>query len=76
LTPELTVDGQKFTLIDTAGIRRKGKTTEMAEKLSGELWRAKSLERADVAILLIDATEGFANTTRTSPVTRSIRAAR
>ena len=30
----LTVDGQHFLLIDTAGIRRKGKTTEMAEKLS------------------------------------------
>ncbi|CAA9379477.1 MAG: GTP-binding protein EngA [uncultured Pyrinomonadaceae bacterium] len=57
---ELTVDGQKFTLIDTAGIRRKGKTTEMAEKLSVIMAR-KSLERADVAILLIDAIEGFAN---------------
>ena len=58
---ELTVDGQKFLLIDTAGIRRKGKTTEMAEKLSVIMAR-KSLERADVAILLIDAVEGFANT--------------
>jgi GTP-binding protein len=57
---ELTVDGQKFTLIDTAGIRRKGKTNEMAEKLSVIMAR-KSLERADVAILLIDAIEGFAN---------------
>lgn len=53
----LTVDGQKFLLIDTAGIRRKGKTTEMAEKLSVIMAR-KSLERADVAIILIDATEG------------------
>jgi GTP-binding protein len=58
---ELTVDGQKFTLIDTAGIRRKGKTTEMSEKLSIIMAR-KALERADVAILLIDAIEGFANT--------------
>ncbi len=57
---ELTVDGQKFVLIDTAGIRRKGKTTEMAEKLSVIMAR-KSLERADVAILVMDATEGFAN---------------
>lgn len=57
---ELTVDGQKFLLIDTAGIRRKGKTTEMAEKLSVIMAR-KALERADVAILIIDATEGFAN---------------
>lgn len=53
----LTVDGQNFTLIDTAGIRRKGKTTAMAEKLSVVMAR-KSLERADVAVLLIDAVEG------------------
>lgn len=56
----LTVNGQKFTLIDTAGIRRKGKTTEMAEKLSVVMAR-KSLERADVAIMVIDAIEGVTN---------------
>lgn len=56
----LTVDGQDYTLIDTAGIRRKGKTTEMAEKLSVIMAR-KSLERADVAILVIDAVEGVTN---------------
>lgn len=55
----LMVDGQDFTLIDTAGIRRKGKTTEMAEKMSVIMAR-KSLERADVAILVIDAVEGVA----------------
>ncbi len=53
----LNVDGQAFRLIDTAGIRRKGKTNEMAEKLSVVMAR-KSLERADVAIVLIDAEEG------------------
>ncbi|MDQ3635549.1 MAG: ribosome biogenesis GTPase Der [Acidobacteriota bacterium] len=57
---ELEVDGQKFLLIDTAGIRRKGKTTEMAEKLSVIMAR-KALERADVAILVIDAEEGVTN---------------
>jgi GTP-binding protein len=51
-TPE-----QKYRLIDTAGIRRKGKTDEMAEKLSVIMAR-KSLERADVAIVLVDAVEG------------------
>lgn len=56
----LEVDGQKFTLIDTAGIRRKGKTTEMAEKLSVIMAR-KSLERADVALMVIDAVEGVTN---------------
>lgn len=53
----LEVDGKKFTIIDTAGIRRKGKTTEMAEKLSVVMAR-KALERADVAVMVIDAIEG------------------
>ncbi|HEY2866339.1 MAG TPA: ribosome biogenesis GTPase Der [Pyrinomonadaceae bacterium] len=54
---ELTSEGERFLLIDTAGIRRKGKTSEMAEKLSVIMAR-KSLERADVAVLVIDAIEG------------------
>ncbi len=44
-------------LIDTAGIRRKGKTKLMAEKLSVVMAR-RHLEMADVALLVIDATEG------------------
>ena len=51
-----TKDG-RLRLIDTAGIRRKGKTDEMAEKLSVVMAR-KSLDRADVAIVVIDAVEG------------------
>ena len=47
----------RFRLIDTAGIRRKGKTEEMAEKLSVVMAR-RSLERADVAVVVVDATEG------------------
>jgi GTP-binding protein len=54
---ELTVDGTDYLLIDTAGIRRKGKTAEMAEKLSVIMAR-KALERADVAIMIVDAVEG------------------
>ncbi|HEU4597112.1 MAG TPA: ribosome biogenesis GTPase Der [Pyrinomonadaceae bacterium] len=50
-------EGHAFRLIDTAGIRRKGKTEEMAEKLSVIMAR-RSLERADVAVVLIDAVEG------------------
>jgi len=50
-------DGQLFRFIDTAGIRRKGKTRLMAEKLSVVMAR-KHLEAADIALLLIDATEG------------------
>ena len=53
----LETSGRKFRLIDTAGIRRKGKTELMAEKLSVVMAR-KSLERADVAVVMIDAVEG------------------
>ena len=50
-------NGKRFRFIDTAGIRRKGKTHLMAEKLSVVMAR-KHLEAADVALLVIDATEG------------------
>jgi GTP-binding protein len=52
-------DGHKFRFIDTAGIRRKGKTKLMAEKLSVIMSR-KHLEAADVSLLVLDATEGVA----------------
>jgi GTP-binding protein len=48
---------QDLRIIDTAGIRRKGKTHLMAEKLSVVMAR-RHLEAADVALLVIDATEG------------------
>jgi GTP-binding protein len=51
-TPE-----RRFRIIDTAGIRRKGKAGQMAEQLSIIMAR-KSLERADVAIVVVDAEEG------------------
>jgi GTP-binding protein len=50
-------DGKRYRIIDTAGIRRKGKTKLMAEKLSVVMAR-KHLEAADIAFLIIDATEG------------------
>jgi len=53
----LETPAQTFRIIDTAGIRRKGKTGLMAEKLSVIMAR-KSLERADVAVVLLDAEEG------------------
>ena len=53
----LEKNGKKYRFIDTAGIRRKGKTHLMAEKLSVVMAR-KHLESADVALLVIDATEG------------------
>lgn len=50
-------DGKRLRFIDTAGIRRKGKTRLMAEKLSVVMAR-KHLEAADIALLVIDASEG------------------
>lgn len=50
-------DGEVLRFVDTAGIRRKGKTHLMAEKLSVVMAR-KHLEAADLALLVIDATEG------------------
>jgi GTPase len=54
---EISEGGTRFRLIDTAGIRRKGKTDLAAEKISVIMAR-KHMERADVAILMIDGVEG------------------
>ncbi len=48
---------RRYRLVDTAGIKRKGKTSGLVEKLSVVMAR-RSIERADVVLLLIDATEG------------------
>lgn len=53
----LVRDGVRFRIIDTAGIRRKGRTEARTEKISVVMAR-KNLERADVALLLVDAEEG------------------
>ncbi len=50
-------EGSQLRFVDTAGIRRKGKTKLMAEKLAVVMAR-RHLEAADVALLIIDATEG------------------
>ena len=50
-------NGKQLRIVDTAGIRRKGKTRLMAEKLSVVMAR-RHLEAADLALLVIDATEG------------------
>lgn len=54
---QLTYYGQEITLIDTAGIRRRGRIEPGVEKYS-VLRALKAIERADVVTLLIDATEG------------------
>ncbi len=54
---EVELDGLHFRFVDTAGIRRKGKTKLLAEKLS-VIQARKHLEGADVALLILDAQEG------------------
>ncbi len=50
-------DGQKFELIDTAGLRRKGKVFEAIEKFS-VVKTLQAIENANVVLLLLDATQG------------------
>jgi GTP-binding protein len=54
---ELTYHGQKITLIDTAGIRRRGRIEPGVEKYS-VLRALKAIERAEVVLVMIDASEG------------------
>lgn len=53
----VTRDGRDYVFVDTAGIRRRGKTTEMAEKLSVVMAR-RNIRMAHVVLLVLDATEG------------------
>ena len=53
----MTHDGVDYVFVDTAGIRRKGKTKQMAEKLSVVMAR-RHLRMSHVAMLVLDATEG------------------
>ena len=57
---DTTVENEegKFVLIDTAGIRRKSKVTEKIEQYS-VLCAYMAVDRADVCLIVIDATEGF-----------------
>jgi GTP-binding protein len=54
---EITRDGHLYRFVDTAGIRRKGKTNLVAEKLSVVMAR-RGLERCDVALLVVDGEQG------------------
>src|SRR5213080_4822857 len=56
---ELMYKDRKLVLIDTAGIRRRGKVGPGVEKFS-VLRSERAIERSDVALLLIDASEGLA----------------
>ncbi|QNU68321.1 ribosome biogenesis GTPase Der [Ruminiclostridium herbifermentans] len=53
----IEIEGQKYTFIDTAGIRRRSKINENIEKYSAiRSWTA--IERADVCLIMIDAVDG------------------
>ena len=52
----LHANGQDFVLVDTAGIRRKGKTKQVLDKFS-VIMALRALDRCDVAILLLDGVE-------------------
>lgn len=50
-------NGQRYVLIDTAGIRRKGKVSQTLEKYSA-IQALRAMDRAHVVLMLIDAEEG------------------
>ncbi|MCB0331195.1 MAG: ribosome biogenesis GTPase Der [Bdellovibrionales bacterium] len=54
---ELTRDGQKFILVDTAGLRRKSHVPEESLERYANVRALKALARCDVALLLLDASE-------------------
>jgi GTP-binding protein len=53
----IELDGDRFTIVDTAGIRRRGKVQGSVEYYMA-LRAEKALERADVAVVIVDASEG------------------
>lgn len=54
---QVTYDGKEYIFIDTAGLRRKNKIKEELERYS-IIRTVSAVERADIVVLLIDATEG------------------
>ena len=54
----LTYNGQKYVIIDTAGMRKKGKVYETTEKYS-VLRALRAIERSDVVLVVINAEEGI-----------------
>lgn len=54
----LEIDEGNFLLVDTAGIKRKGKTAQVLDKFS-VIMALKALDRCDIAVILVDALEGI-----------------
>ena len=57
---EITRDGQDYVLVDTAGLRKVGRRQGPGEH-GGALMTLRSLERAELALLVVDASEGIAD---------------
>ena len=55
---EITADNKKYIFVDTAGLKKKGKTIETLDKFSAVKTLA-AIERADVVLLIADANGGF-----------------
>ncbi len=53
----VTVGGRPYVLVDTAGLRRKGRTAEGLDRLAAVMAR-RSLERSDLALVVLDGSEG------------------
>ena len=53
---DFTLDGRDYTLIDTAGVRKRGKVEEVAEKYS-VIKTLQAISNANVAVLVLDATQ-------------------
>lgn len=54
----LVYNGAGYVLIDTAGIRRKGKTVRLLDKYSA-IFALKAIDRCDIAVLVVDGEEGI-----------------
>ena len=54
----VTVGGRPYVLVDTAGLKRKGRTVGALDKLAAVMSR-RSLERADLALVVLDGSEGI-----------------
>jgi GTP-binding protein len=57
---EITRDGQNYVLVDTAGLRKVGRRQGPGEH-GGALMTLRSLERAELALLIVDASDGIAD---------------
>ncbi len=68
----MVIDGQSYTLIDTAGIRRKHAEHEVVDKFAA-IRTERAIERADVCLFMIDAQEGL--TTQEKRIARQIEEA-